>query len=403
MKSHSAPSLRIETILIGKNRKAATQALVDSGATGIFMHPRFVETHRIKTRKTPAPIPVNTVQNTEFKGGPITKFTELKLQVLGEQGGTHTESAKFYIAEIGKEDVILGTGWLLEHNPEVDWHAYGLHFTRCPPSCQIKGGPIKAKRATRKPGRQNPEIQRIETVPRKNDYSITLQKPGQAQPGRKVGNATVPHPRIKPNIRGSQPEGRNPEYLRARAKHYAAPTWAEEDTPEDGVRLSALPSTDLEEDGVYLVRCLNTRQLEALELYNDGKENIDIHRIETTETLVTNTPVPRKEPIGKQTKHTNSQKLAEEASKGKPELSFEEIVPKEYWDYRKVFEGRKPGKLPPKRPWDHKIELKDGMEHSLRPKLYSLSPMEQTELKKFIDENLKKGFIRESKSHIASP
>ena len=43
------------------------------------------------------------------------------------------------------------------------------------------------------------------------------------------------------------------------------------------------------------------------------------------------------------------------------------------------------------------------MDHSLRPKLYSLSPAEQLELKKFIDENLKKGFIQESKSHMASP
>ena len=117
MKSHGAPSLWIETMLIGKNRKAATQALVDSGAIGIFMHPHFVEMHRIRTQKTPSPILINMVQNTEFKGGPITKFTELKLQVLAEGGRTHTESAKFYIAKIGKEDVILGTDWLLEHNP----------------------------------------------------------------------------------------------------------------------------------------------------------------------------------------------------------------------------------------------------------------------------------------------
>ena len=125
------------------------------------------------------------------------------------------------------------------------------------------------------------------------------------------------------------------------------------------------------------------------------------------ESFIANTPAHKKEPIkaviGKQTKHTNSQKLAEEALKGKAELSFEEIVPKEYWSYRKVFEGWKPGKLPLKHPWDHKIELKDGIEHLLRPKLYSLSPVEQVELKKFIDENLKKGFIQESKSHIASP
>ena len=41
----------------------------------------------------------------------------------------HTELTRFYVAEIGKEDIILGTKWLLEHNLEVDWHAYRLHFT----------------------------------------------------------------------------------------------------------------------------------------------------------------------------------------------------------------------------------------------------------------------------------
>ena len=40
------------------------------------------------------------------------------------------------------------------------------------------------------------------------------------------------------------------------------------------------------------------------------------------------------------------------------------------------------------------------MDHLLRPKLYSLSPAEQVELKKFINKNLKKGFIQESKSHM---
>ena len=43
------------------------------------------------------------------------------------------------------------------------------------------------------------------------------------------------------------------------------------------------------------------------------------------------------------------------------------------------------------------------MDHSLRPKLYSLSPAEQVELKNFINENLKKRFIQESKLHMASP
>ena len=124
------------------------------------------------------------------------------------------------------------------------------------------------------------------------------------------------------------------KYLRAQAKHYKAPTWAEEDIQEDMDHYQALSSEDLDEDRVYLIRCLNTGILQALELYNDSKEGIDIHQAETIKSFIANTLAPKKEPVkavtGKQTKHTNSQRLVEEASKRKPKLSFEEIVPKEY-------------------------------------------------------------------------
>ena len=135
----------------------------------------------------------------------------------------------------------------------------------------------------------------------------------------------------------------NAEYLKAQAKYYKAPTWAEEDTQEDSDQTMALSFTDLEEDGVYLIRCLDTGILQALELYNDDDEGINIHCTETTESFIANTPAPKKEPVkaatGKHTKHTNLQRLVEEALKGKPELPFKEIVPKEYWSYRKVFKG----------------------------------------------------------------
>ena len=156
------------------------------------MHSHFVEIHQIRTQKTPTSIPVNTVQNTKFKGGPITKFAKLKLQVLDKGGGMHTESTRFYVAKIGKEDIILGTKQLLEHNLEVDWHAYRLHFTRCLPSCQIKERPVKAKRATRKSGCPNTSIWYMVTVLQKSKYSILMQKPGKALPGQKVGNTIVP-------------------------------------------------------------------------------------------------------------------------------------------------------------------------------------------------------------------
>jgi len=84
------------------------------------------------------------------------------------------------------------------------------------------------------------------------------------------------------------------------------------------------------------------------------------------------------------------------------EKSFEETVPKEYWKFREsVFDKKSFDQLPPRRPWDHAIELIP--EATLRDcKIYSLSAKEQEELDKFLDEHLKSGRIRPSKSSYAS-
>ena len=110
--------------------------------------------------------------------------------------------------------------------------------------------------------------------------------------------------------------------------------WTKEDIQKDSDYYPVLFSKNLDKDRVYFVRCLNTGTLQALELYNNSEKGIDIYHSETMESFITNTLALKKEPVkvatGKQTKHTNSQRLVEKASKGKPKLSFEEIVPKEY-------------------------------------------------------------------------
>ena len=58
--------------------------------------------------------------------------------------------------------------------------------------------------------------------------------------------------------------------------------------------------------------------------------------------------------------------------------------------------------MPQRKPWDHAIELKPGSE-PFRTKIYPLSPVEQTELDEFLDENLRSGRIQPSKSPMASP
>ena len=58
--------------------------------------------------------------------------------------------------------------------------------------------------------------------------------------------------------------------------------------------------------------------------------------------------------------------------------------------------------MPLQKPWDHGIELKEGFVPR-KSKVYPLSPLEQTEVDDFINEQLRKGYIRPSKSPQTSP
>lgn len=78
------------------------------------------------------------------------------------------------------------------------------------------------------------------------------------------------------------------------------------------------------------------------------------------------------------------------------------LLPAEYHDLAEVFSREKSDELPPHRPYDHQIILEDGKRPRPSP-LYNMSQNELQELRNFLDENLTKGFIRASKSPVASP
>jgi RNase H-like domain found in reverse transcriptase/Reverse transcriptase (RNA-dependent DNA polymerase)/Integrase zinc binding domain/Chromo (CHRromatin Organisation MOdifier) domain len=98
-----------------------------------------------------------------------------------------------------------------------------------------------------------------------------------------------------------------------------------------------------------------------------------------------------------------SMELAIQAEKEKPVRTFEEMVPPYLHSYRDVFEKTEFDQFPPSRPWDHAIELLPGAEPKLSCKVYPLSRDEQAQLDEFLEENLRTGRIRPSKSPMASP
>jgi RNase H-like domain found in reverse transcriptase/Integrase zinc binding domain/Reverse transcriptase (RNA-dependent DNA polymerase) len=94
--------------------------------------------------------------------------------------------------------------------------------------------------------------------------------------------------------------------------------------------------------------------------------------------------------------------LAIKENEKKADLPVEKLLPEDLHDFLDVFDDNKANQFPESNVWDHKIDMKEEFE----PKSfnnYNLTPEEQKELNKFLDEILDKGCIRPSQSSQASP
>lgn len=90
------------------------------------------------------------------------------------------------------------------------------------------------------------------------------------------------------------------------------------------------------------------------------------------------------------------------ALKAKEEIDLDKLIPPEFHDMRPMFSPKEAEKLPPHRPYDHDIRLQKGKIPPFGP-LYNMSRKELLVLKEWLEENLRKGFIRPSSSRAASP
>ena len=84
-------------------------------------------------------------------------------------------------------------------------------------------------------------------------------------------------------------------------------------------------------------------------------------------------------------------------AKDRKEKMIEEMVPKWFHKHLKVFSKKKSEQMPVRKAWDHAIYLKP--DFVLRKaKNIPLSPQEQKEVEEFLNSQLAKGYIWESKS-----
>jgi hypothetical protein len=113
-------------------------------------------------------------------------------------------------------------------------------------------------------------------------------------------------------------------------------------------------------------------------------------------------PTETTKEVWAKSKMTKSIELAQKKEEKKTKRTLEELIPEEYHEYLSVFSEEEASRFPERTSWDHAINLKEGF----KPKsahIYPMSPGEEAELKKFLDENLDKKYVRKSKSEQAVP
>ena len=73
----------------------------------------------------------------------------------------------------------------------------------------------------------------------------------------------------------------------------------------------------------------------------------------------------------------------------------DEMVPRQFHKYLKVFEKKDLERMPMRKAWDHAINREGFIPK--KGKIYSLSRVEREEVQEFVKDQLRKGYIRPSK------
>jgi hypothetical protein len=114
----------IDCLLRGRQCTVKTAAMVDSGATVLFLDKKFADSQKMWQEPLEQPIHLFNIDGTLNEASSITHQVSLYLHV-----GDKEENHNFYVTQITPERVILGLPWLRHHNPSINWQTGTMHLS----------------------------------------------------------------------------------------------------------------------------------------------------------------------------------------------------------------------------------------------------------------------------------
>jgi len=125
--------MKVELKKLKNHKGIAVKALLDSGATGLFIDTAFTKEKGFKMEKLKSPLLVRNVNRTVNVGRVIMYQVECNMFFK-----RHVKRVRMDVYNLGKMEVILGMPWLAAHNPEIDWEKGEVKMTQYPLICGKK-------------------------------------------------------------------------------------------------------------------------------------------------------------------------------------------------------------------------------------------------------------------------
>lgn len=381
------------------------------------------------------------------------------------QIGNHEEICLFFVTRLGKENpVILGLPWLQRHNPSIDWSQMSVKFTSeycqtncCPPWLDPRAPcvPFPTKSFHDLPIPGEPRLRKVTyhapSVEEVDDEDLPKPPPKTPPECAQTRKARAKEHRansIKAYNERCAQEDKAAAERPGRTRYAPAPVIAGQRRwrakPEGPYRLFRTPPcTNLTPspaqpsmEDIKVVKALNFAKfcqqdgVQAMltswdEIYSDEAEEKTRSPLpeEITGQICRDVALGRGEKIRalrlfpkdwhdvieecydplRISKVTDTD--IEKFMKGKPAITKEELekkLPPWLHDMIEGWSVEESDKLPPRRPWDHKIDLEPGKTPPYS-KPRPVSPGELRVIRKWLDDNLSKGFIRESRAKCAAP
>ena len=108
--------MRIPITLHTAQKKANDIAFLDCGATECFVSQQFIDQHKLSVHLMENPRKLQNADSSPNAGGGLRHYTELEVIT-----GDVPHLLRFYIADMGSDNLILGYPWFAATNAHPDW------------------------------------------------------------------------------------------------------------------------------------------------------------------------------------------------------------------------------------------------------------------------------------------